>query len=161
MDINTLIKGDLPFLDLSNTTVLNKVDTAKWSSFYSLQPYLLKSDTEVEDETKYTNLEKILVAAYTAYQLLFTKAITTLAGDAETGESSNNKLLTKAKADVVEAEFSPIKSADGANISLTGEKLMANLKKKVCDTAMSLNIVLPLCEDCSVFTPQPYFVVVK
>jgi hypothetical protein len=160
VEINQLIQNDLPFLDLSNEIVLQKIATAKWSAFYSLQNYLKKLDTEVEDESTYKPKEKILVAAYTAYQLLITKTIETVAGDAQTGVSANNKILTKAKADVVETEFTPIKATDGTNISLTGEKLVESLKDKLCDAALNLEIVLPMC-NCGVFTPLPAFKIVK
>ena len=156
--INSLIANKLPFIDISNPSVLDKVNLAKTEVLYLLEPYLEKADTE--DEALYTPQEKILIANYTAYNLLVTKAISTVAGDASVndGAVSGNKVLTKAKADVVESEFEIIKASDGANIAMSGEKLISELKNQVCTLANQLNISIAIC-DCGQVNPIPFIFV--
>lgn len=158
MLINELIANKLPFINIEDDNVLGKVNLSKTEVLYLLEPYLNKADTE--DETLYTNREKILVATYTAYNLLFTKAISTVAGDitVNSGAVGGNKVLTKAKADVVETEFDIIKAADGANISMTGEMLLSTLKDQLCTLANSMDIPISLC-NCNDLIPKPFIMV--
>ena len=158
MLINDLIANKLSFIDLSNASVLSKVNLAKTEVLYLLEPFLQKADTE--DETLYSEREKILIATYTAYNLLFTKAITTVAGDINVngGAVSGNKVLTKAKADVVESEFEIIKASDGANVAMSGEKLLSNLKEQLCSLANQMGIEISIC-DCGEAVPTPFIIV--
>lgn len=121
---------------------------------YALQPYLDKSDVEVEADTSYTELQKMLIAYYTAYQLTVRRA-----GDNLTGEGGEVPTLEapikKLKADVVETEFSEL---GGQNrLVLDTNSLLESLKKLVCETAMTLKLRLPLCQSLhkskNVFVP--------
>jgi hypothetical protein len=155
--INELIALKLPYINLSAVPVLNKVNLAKKEVLYLLEPYLNKANTE--DENLYTNQERSLIATYTAYNLLYTKAISTVAGDVSIGGAvTDNKVLTKAKADVVESEFTIAKAADGVNIAMSGERLMQELKAQLCSLANQMNIPIAIC-DCGEAIPAPFIFV--
>lgn len=158
MVINEIIANKLPFLNLENPNVLGSVNLSKTEILYLLEPFLNKATAE--DESLYTEREKILVATYTAYNLLITKTISTVAGDinVNAGAVSGNKILTKAKADVVESEFDIIKSSDGANISMDTKSLLATLKDQLCSLANSMNIGIAIC-NCDDLTPTPFIMV--
>ncbi len=160
MLINEIVATKLPFIDLNNASLLEKVNNTKWEVLYLLQSYLGKAADEVENENTYTAQQKILVGTYIAYNLLINKAIEVTGGNATTQSAATNRVLTKAKADAVESEFTVLKASDGANIALTGEKLLATLKTELCNTAKMLQIQLPIC-DCGEPSVQPFFKVIR
>lgn len=134
-----IVKQKLPFLMTADDVV---VELEIVQSFYALQKYLLKTDTEVEIETNYTNLQKMLVAYYTAYNLVQRKALVNLQGENGTA-TQINQIVKKVKADVVETEFQEANS--GNYLILDAEKISNGLKLLVCQTATTLNIRLPIC----------------
>lgn len=143
MTIIELVKHRLPFLvPADDTTILLEITQSQ----YALQKYFPKSDSEVEDEASYANLQRMLVAYYSAYQLVNRKALINLQGEA--GEAPLlNQAIKKVKADVVETEFQENKSSN--SLLIDAETLALELKKLVCETAKTLSIALPMC-----YTPK-------
>jgi len=156
--IKDIIQNRLPFVDFTDTTVDTRLDKIIMEIQYTLQKPLQKEDADVEDESKYSQQEIILIGVYSAYLGLFRKAIITVAGDSETSEQASSKTLKKAKADVVEAEFQVIKASDGSTIQIDSEKLLALLKEEICDTAALLGISLVICNTCSGKPPLSFIV---
>lgn len=154
--INEMVAKELPYLNLLDANQLAKVDMTKFEVFYLLQNELNKTDLEVEVEASYNNKQRILIAYYTAYLLLQSKALETVTGDATAGTSPQNKILSKAKASSVESEFDIIKSSDGANFALTADQIMSNLKEKLCTLANQMNISISFCQNCSVDFVPPF-----
>lgn len=148
--IKDIIENRLPFLNYSDSVVDSRINKIIMEVQWTLQIPLKKEDADVEIEASYIQREIILIGVYTAYNLLLRKVFTTLAGDTETSEEASTKTLKKAKADVVEAEFHINKASDGSTIQLDTEKLLASLKKEICDTAALLGISLVICDDCSI-----------
>lgn len=159
VSILEVIQNRLPFLDLSIAAVELKVQRVIKEVQYTLQNHLDKTDLEVEDEPSYSAQERILIGVYAAFLLLKNKALSTLAGDAETGETASSKTLKKAKADTVEAEFQVIKASDGSSVAINTEKLLEELKSEICQTAKLLLINLPICGDCDIDLPVPMKVI--
>lgn len=134
-----IVKQKLPFLVPADDVV---VELEIVQSFYALQKYLVKTDAEVEIETNYTTLQKMLVAYYTAYNLVNRKALVSLGGS-NGNAPETNQIIKKVKADVVETEF---QDTNGENtLILDTETILSGLKSLVCQTATTLNIRLPLC----------------
>ena len=158
--INDLVKNRLPFA----TDIDAKIEDFKTESFYYFQPYLLKTDMQVEMEGDYTPLERMMIADYTAYQLLVRKAVEGAGGTSGSGSGSGAKQLKKAKADVVETEFGYAKADEGSAILLKTDQLIADLKQSICDKAKAINlkqglaINLPFC-DCEEYDVVPPFIV--
>lgn len=159
VSILEVIQNRLPFLDLSIAAVELKVQRVVKEVQYTLQIHLDKTDLEVEDELSYSAQERILIGVYAAFLLLKNKAISTLAGDVETGEAASSKTLKKAKADAVEAEFQVIKASDGSTIAINTKELLGELKSEICQTARLLAIRLPICGDCDIDLPVPMRVI--
>lgn len=145
MTFEGVIKLKLPYLDLSDAVTSDLVSTALIQTQYLFQECLEKTSTEVEDQASYTKLETSFIGTYTAFTLVKTKAVSAVAGDSEAGTEGDPTLLKKAKADVVEVEFSQAKSTD-AGIFTNRKDLMDDLKEELCQIAPKLKIHLDLCE---------------
>lgn len=139
-----IVKKELPYLT-SNDDV--DISTSICLSQWELQVYLNKEDIDVETESSYTNRENILVGYFTAYNMICQKVLLNMEGNIETGTSTSNKVLKRAKADAVEAEFTVGKASDGTQLLMTAESIKNGLAKKTCQIAASLNITLPMCEE--------------
>lgn len=139
-----IVKKELPYLTTSDDA---SISTCICVSQWELQPYIGLDDTDTEDESKYSNRQNILVAYYTAYGMICKKVLLNMEGNTESGIAINNKTLKKAKADVVEAEFTVGKASDGSKLLMTAEKIKEGLAKKTCQVAASLGITLPMCEE--------------
>ncbi len=107
-----------------------------------LQSYLLKDDTQVFDEASYTEIEKLLVAYLSAYNISQTQAFKNLAG-ANGNAPTPTRHVKKAKADVVETEFADLSSKN--SLILSAQEVANELKKLVCETAYTIGIILPMC----------------
>lgn len=136
--IEDIVRHKLPFLQSpADDTAL---DLEIVQSCYALQPYLNKTDIEVEDRAAYSALESMLVAYYTAYHLINRKALVALQG--ENGAEGEAFPVKKVKADVVETEF----DTNAKNGKwMTSTQIMEELKSLICQTARTLKIRLPMC----------------
>lgn len=139
-DITTLVKHRLPFLHADYDA---KIESFKTESFYFLQKYFGKDDNDVETESTYKPLERMLVADLTAYNLIVSKAIEMTGGNGSTAPAT--KTIKRAKADVVETEFMNIKASDGTFIQLETGSLLQEIRRALCDKAAALGIGLPMC----------------
>jgi hypothetical protein len=145
--LETMIGDRVPFLS-DTPSDLDKIASKKTEAFYFLQKALGKTDEDVEDESKYTAMEKLLIADFTAYELIQKEVVNKTIG---TG-SSGGKTIKRVKAADVETEFMfPDK---GASTTLTVDTLLKNLKDSICQKATQLDIFIPLC-DCSVSQALP------
>lgn len=111
-----------------------------------LQCDLGKTDEQVFVESEYNNQEKMIVALYTSCNLLVGEAIENVGGS-QGGAPKQNKILSKAKADVTEAQWTIPKAADGNAIILGVPGMCASFKKRMCSTAKSCGIKLTICID--------------
>lgn len=139
--INELVKERLPYLTADNDSTIASFLT---EAFYFFQTDFEKLDADVEDETKYTNLQRSFLADYVAYLLISKKSIETSGGTG--GAAGTGTLLKRAKADVTEAEFMQVKASDGTLIMMSTKDLMHQLKVQLCSKAAKLNISLWLCD---------------
>ena len=155
-----LVKNRLPFA----TDIDAKIESFTFEAFYYFQPYLIKSDIDVEVEATYTPLETMMISDYVAWQLLVRKAVEVSGGTTSGGSGSGAKQLKKAKADVVETEFGYATANDGSAIMVKTDQLIADLKLSICEKARAINlkqnlsIDLPFCE-CEVYDTIPPFIV--
>jgi hypothetical protein len=140
MTINEIVLGKLTYL--ASPADDSKIALETTQSFVSLQSYLQKEDVDVLDESKYSEIQKMLVAYYTCYNLITVEAMKNISGS--NGNAPNpNQLIKKAKADVVETEF---QDTSGKNTLLfDAEKLSGEIKQLLCTTARTMGIFLPIC----------------
>ena len=138
-----MVRSRLPFLAVGAPidTVINNFITEQ---FYYLQKWTLLSDTDVEDETKYSAIQKMLVAELVCVELINKKVIEDVAG-AGGAAGTAGKQLKRGKADVVEAEFQYGKSSDGTFMGKTAEQLEKDHAQKACEYAATLDYSLPMC----------------
>lgn len=134
------------WLSEDNPSDVSKVDIFVCQSQFSLQEYLGKNDVDSEDESTYTNREKLLTGLYTAYNLVCEKATENTVGE-NGNAATGNRILKRAKADVTEAEFQIPKASDGSSLLVNTDSLISKLKEEICNLARSMNITLPLCRD--------------
>ena len=135
-----LVKEKAAFLTNSDSGL---IESGILQAKYALQSYLAKTDAEVEADTSYTEIQKMLIAYYTAYQLTLTEAGKNLTG--VEGEASNVEApLKSVKADVVETVFGDLSSTN--RLLFDTDTLLTQLKSLVCETAMTIGIRLPMCQ---------------
>jgi len=146
-NVEQLVRNRLPFL-LSDTPTDNLIESYKIESYYFLQPNTGFSDADVEDDTKYGGVLRMLVADLVAYNLLSQKILANVGGVAG-GTVTAGRRVKKGKADVVEAEFDYGKSSDGTFLGGTGSELLEQIKSSLCAKAYQLSYSLPMC-DCGV-----------
>lgn len=151
-----LVKEYLPFLN--DGTQDTKINSRITQVQYFLQKYFKISDADIEDESKYTGLQNILVAKISAYELLNTKSVELAAGDATAGTTPETTFLKKAQADVVEAEFDQFDVKKSATLAKSAAQLMADLLTEICSIAQTLGISLPYCAQIDYDTFQPFYI---
>lgn len=138
----TMVHQRLPFTSPSANDAT--IESIRVQMTYLMQPQTKKIDAEVEDELNYTPRENMLFAAMTAYQLVKSQVMLVLAGNGTT-ISGGAKILTKGKADVVEAEFSVAKSIDGSILGMTTTDWLDILLKEICAMGQMLGYNVPWC----------------
>lgn len=167
-NIKIMVKQNLPFMPIGTTivpgiglTVDEKIDNIIIEQYYYLQSFTKKSDTDVEDETKYSNMQKMLIAQLVSYYFVSDGALQNVAGSAGSAGTAG-KRIKKGKADVVEAEFDYGKSTDGTFLGGTTESFAMKFGQKACEYAAILKYKLPLCVDlgfCKIKSnPMPFMV---
>lgn len=136
--ITQLISNRLEFLGTVADTVIEQY---RLEAFYYIQNQTEKSDMEVEDETVYTPLQRMLLADIASYFILKRRVVSSTAG---TGASAGTgaKRVKKAKADVVETEF---EYSD--KLQMEAEAMLQQARRDACEKAKILSYSLPLCED--------------
>lgn len=144
--INGVVFSRVPWLNAALPADVTKVDTFVCQGQYELQKPLNKTDAEVEDESTYTNREKLLTGLYSSYLLTVDQAMKNTAGSSGgSSGGSGNKILKRAKADVTEAEFMVPSADQGGTLIATASQLCAALKEEICNLAQTMDISLPLC----------------
>lgn len=156
LTVEEIIKEKLAFVP--DTAWQTKILTYKNEQMYYLNTYLKISETndpvEIEDESKWTGMARLLLAEVTAYNLIIHKAIETTGGTETSSTGAGSKIVKKGKADVVEAEFEVAKAEDGRTIALKTSALLPVLKENICRYAQTLGIFLPgYCGEESVDIP--------
>ncbi len=143
--VEDIIKQKLSFVP--QTGWETKIETYKHEQMYYLNEFLIISETGdetvIEDEANWIGMKRLLLAEITTYQLIINKVISTTGGAAGETTGSGSKMIKKAKADVVDAEFEYAKADDGRTIAMKTEALLPELKANVCRYAKTLNINLP------------------
>src|SRR5574343_309628 len=134
--INDTIFDNMPVLVVGVDDA--KVNKAKKEAFYTLQTPLKKTDIQVEDESQYTNQERLLVAYYSLYLLTSNHVNIVVANEQGVVTDRVEKKLV---ADVTEIEYETNKNAIGSEMSIE----MA--KSRVCNLAREMGIGLGLCSN--------------
>lgn len=154
--IEELVRVELPYL-ANDIPTNNNIGVFKTNRYYFMQSYYLTPDVSVEDDSYYTGNKRILVALLVAYDMLNKKAIENSGGSSAsgTGSGSGNRVVKKATADVVEAEFETTKASDGVTIQLDTKTILGELQKRICSLAYSMKIRLDIC-GCKKLQPPPF-----
>lgn len=139
--VKQMVNDRLPYTTPTAFDVV--IERTRVQMTYLLQEQTEKSNADVEAEANYTALQNMLFAAMVSFQMVKSKVMLTMAGDGTTGPQ--NKILKKAKADVVEAEFMTVKSADGSLIQMETTKFLEILLQEVCSLSGQLNYYLAWC----------------
>lgn len=138
-DIASMVKTRLMFL-ADDATADGKIASRLTEAFYLFQECMEKIDAEVEDESKYTNLQKIFFADYVAYVYLRDEIIRN-AGSARTEAAT----IKRAKADVVEVEYMTGKEREGLGLIKKANEISAELLSSLCATAKKINCCPAIC----------------
>ncbi len=139
----TMVHQRLPFTsDASNDAT---IDSIRIQMCYLMQSQTLKDNASVELEASYSPLENMLFAAMTCYQMVLNKTMLNIAGNGTTGSTGGAKILTKAKADVTEAEFTISKAIDGALLQMPTSEYLAALLAEICAMGRNLNYNVIWC----------------
>lgn len=138
-----MVKSRLQFLPTDNSldAIINQFT---YEQFYYLQKWTVKVDADVEDESKYSGLQKMLVAELVCCELLLRKIVEVVGGVGGSTPTAG-KRIKKGKADVVEAEFDYGKSSDGTFLGLTADEIYMKHARKACEYATTLCYNLPMC----------------
>lgn len=147
-----MVRSRMVYLPVS-ATIDTEIGNFTIEQFYYLQKWTILDDNEVEDESKYKALQKMLVAELVCIELLSKKTLSNIAGE-NGGEATAGKRIKRGKADVVEAEFDYAKYSDGTFLGKTAEQLISDHAKKACEYAATLGYNLPMCAElglCQVY----------
>jgi hypothetical protein len=138
-----MVHDRLPFTaPIANDDVIERT---RIQMTYLMQPQTEKSDSGVETESNYTPLQNMLFAAMVAYQLVKSQTMLILAGNGTTS-TGGAKIITKAKADVVEADFEIPKAIDGAMLGMATNDWLSLLLDEICKMGWSLGYRVPWCD---------------
>lgn len=152
--VNQMVKNRLTFLTGTSDVIIEQF---RVEACYLLQEESEKADVDVETEAGYVPVFNMMFADMIAYWMIARKAIETMAGNGTT-TTGGAKVIKKAKADVVEAEFMIVKASDGALIQIDTTQLMVNFLEGVCSKALVLDIFNPLCYDPKLYDTIPAFI---
>lgn len=161
--VDVMVRNRLQFVPAGEWEEL--IEDFETEQMYYLNTYLdpKKEPADIEDESKWLGVERLLLAECTTYELLTRQIMTTLGGDAADSESSpgsNSKMVKSAKADVVEAEFEYAKAEDGRTLAVKASQLVVELRDSICRYAQALGFYLPgFCKNIPTTNPQPPFIV--
>ena len=152
-----LVKVRLPFLPVGSSMDAT-IESFKTDRYYFLNKWTKIDSADIEDDSKYDGVLRLLVVRLVCYDLLGRKVVENVGG--VNGNAPNaNKRLKKGKADVVEAEFDYAKASDGTTLSMDTEKIMSDLKSEICQYASVLSYRLPMCSNGT--CPLPFRVYPK
>lgn len=135
-----LVKNRLPFMPLDGSCD-EKAEDFKLEQYYYLQSYCNISDADVEEDSSYTGLKRMLVADLVAYYLIV-REVVKITGGEDGGAATGSKHIKKGKADVVEAEFEYSKASDGNTIAMETKKLVEELRIGICTKAQTIGFHL-------------------
>lgn len=139
------------------------IETYQHEQMYYLNTYLFISPdnipTEIENETSWEGMNRLLLAEITAYQLILNKVIKTTGGAEGDKPGAGARMLKKGEAKPVSAEFEYAKAEDGRTVAMKMEKLLPELKANICRFSQAVNIILPGYCPKEKGTPPPFFVV--
>lgn len=101
------------------------------------------TDLDVFNETVYTEKQKLLVAYYTAFNILTEKSIKTVGGVA--GEvSTDQRIITQEQAGAVSVSYKALGKNEGFGTDI--EMMLRTFREKACTFAYSMGISLPICQ---------------
>lgn len=144
METIDFVYQSLPFLTRpdDDNLVNAYIDQAR----IELQCDLGKTDAQLFDETAYNYQEKMIVAFHTSCSLLLNEALKNTGGSGGVAPTGN-KILSKAKADVTEAQWTIPKASDGNAVIVGVPGMIASFKNRMCNLAKSCDISLTACKD--------------
>lgn len=135
-NILTLVRKELPYLnDAYNTDI----EAEKVNQFYKyFVAQLGKAETLISDEANFSVNEKFFLSYMISHTLLNRRVVQNVEGSS--GESTQK--IKKAKADVVEVEYSEEKKS----FTLDTATILSRLEKEVCHYASILGISVHFCQ---------------
>ena len=132
----------------------DKISQFRNQAFYLMQCQTGKSDSDVENEDSYRPIERMMFADYVAYEMLKARIIKFSAGTGNKA-GTGQKVLKKAKADVVESEF----MYDDSFI-MKAKEIMAECKESACTKARAAGYTFYFCNEIE-YDPCPPFRTVR
>ncbi len=142
----------------------NIVASCKLEAIYVLQKALGKTEVvDVEDESNYEGLEKIIIADVAAYKILKVFVTSLMVGDSG-GNIDDGSRIKKGSVGQNSAlvEFDYVNSEDGNNLLMGSKDLLSCLAENVCISAKALCIRVPgFCEKKTKTTIKPFIFVRK
>lgn len=153
--INQLVHERLTYLNSGSDNTV--IDSKITQEFYFLQSQTEKTDDEVEIESNYKPLQKMLIASLVSWRMLSKRITENMAGSGGSSTVTPGKIVKKAKADVVEAEFEIPKADDGIFLGMSASALLDQLAKEVCSFAAMLHYYIPeVCDQPIVDIIPPF-----
>lgn len=137
-----MVRDRLPYLvdNVDNNALIERM---RVQQTYLMQNSSGKSDVDVELEASYRAIENMLFSMMVTYQLIYTKAMLTMAGNGTSAGAP--KILKKAKADVMETEWVVTKASDGTLVQIATSEFLADLLKEICGISHMIGWANPLC----------------
>lgn len=140
-----MVQDKLPWILSTDSAWIERI---RVEMTYLLQTHYGKPDGDAtdatEDESGYKPLENMLFSDMVAYNLICTQIMKVQGGDGTTAGGA--KILKKAEAKPVSAEFMQVKGDDGTLITVPTAKFIEKLLMQICQRSMALNIANPMCD---------------
>lgn len=144
--VEQMVQDRLPW-----ATDLVLIERLRVEQTYLLQTHYDKPDGDAvdatEDEAGYRPLENMLFADMTAYNLVCRKIMEVQGGDGTAGSKGGAKILKKAEAKPVSAEFMQVKGDDGTMVTVKTKEYLQKLLAQICQRSMALDISNPMCDN--------------
>jgi len=108
-----------------------------------------KDDTDLGDETKYSTVQKSIIADLVSIYILIMQA-GAVAGGVAGSSAATTTFISKAKAGSVEVEYKQFDVKLGGSFAMASTDLITFYKKNAINKALSLGCIIDICDDCSV-----------
>jgi hypothetical protein len=104
------------------------------------------SDADMLDDTKYSILQKSLIADLASIQILMRQSLLNGEGNGSNA-AAGNKMLKRAKAGETEAEFAQLKASDGTKLLMTASQLAEKYMNDALRKARTMGFILDIKQD--------------
>lgn len=140
--IQKSVYSRIPYLvtDTENNELIDSFTAEIMGELY--KPFGIE-EADMLDDTKYSILQKALVADMVSVQLLMRRVLTNSEGEGGAA-ATGNKVLKRAKAGEAETEFHGLKASDGVKLLASAESLIKQLMSDAMRRARSLGFILDI-----------------